>query len=210
MPAILITDDHTVVRMGVRILITELYPDALIEEADTFNQAIEKLAVNKYDLILLDIHIPGGGNVQMIEAIRRRQPEILIAIFTSYEEEIYALPYIDAGADGYISKKVSPEEIKRAINSILKNEKHLSAKVLTQLLQQRNRGKEKGKKESPLSNRELEVMNLLIKGATNSEIKYMLNIHDSTVSTYKNSIFRKMGVSNVVDLINKQKQDKTD
>ena len=210
MPAILITDDHTVVRMGVRILITELYPDALIDEADTFDQAIEKLAVNKYDLILLDIHIPGGGNVQMIEAIRRRQPEILIAIFTSYEEEIYALPYIDAGADGYISKKVSPEEIKRAINSILKNEKHLSAKVLTQLLQQRNRGKEKGKKESPLSNRELEVMNLLIKGATNSEIKYMLNIHYSTVSTYKNSIFRKMGVSNVVDLINKQKQDKTD
>lgn len=203
MLTVLIAEDHSVVRLGMSLLITDMYPDAVVAESETFDQALTLLKEQHFELLLLDIHLPGGDNLQMVEAIRLRQPAIGILVFSSYEEEIYALPYLDAGANGYVSKNAPTAVVKEAVETVLKKEKYISRKVQELMLQQRSKKKIGISKEAELSNREMEVMNLLIRGASAAQIKSVLNIRDSTVSTYKASIFKKMGVDNIIDLARK-------
>lgn len=204
MPHFLIAEDHSVVRMGVIMLIREMYPTADIEEADTFDEVVKMLSRQRYDVLLLDIHMPGGDNIQMIDAARLRQPDIAILVFSSYDELLYAPGYLKAGADGYLSKKSQPEEMRTAIRKMLNREKYISTPVQDMLLNDLRRpGRGNGRRAAVLSDRETEVMNLLIKGATAKEIKLALNIQHSTVSTYKNRIFEKLKVSNVIELAHK-------
>ncbi|WP_343702524.1 response regulator transcription factor [Chitinophaga sp.] len=206
MPHFLIAEDHSVVRMGVIMLIREMYPTADIAEAETFDDVIRMLPRQRYDVLLLDIHMPGGDNIQMIDATRLRQPDIAILVFSSYDELLYAPGYLKAGADGYLSKKSQPEEMRTAIQKMLNGEKYISTPVQDMLLNDLRRparGNGNGRKAAVLSDRETEVMNLLIKGATAKEIKLALNIQHSTVSTYKNRIFEKLKVSNVIELAHK-------
>jgi two-component system invasion response regulator UvrY len=207
MPAILIAEDHMIVRMGTIVLIKELFPDANVTEAGTFDETLKCLAHTNFDLLLLDIHLPGGDNLQMVEAVKLRQPDIPVLVFSSYDEHLYARSYIQAGALGYVHKNSSRDEIKTAIKRVLNKEKYISASLQQQLLNDvlDAGGKKRAGLES-LSARELEVMRFLIKGMTPSEIKEQLNIGYSSISTYKERIFSKMGVSNVIELINKLNQ----
>ncbi|MBC7935575.1 MAG: response regulator transcription factor [Rhizobacter sp.] len=210
MPVILIAEDHLVVRMGTTLLIKDLYPDAVVVEADSFDIALKEMKTRNFDLVILDIHLPGGDNTNMIDAIKIRQKEAYILVFSSYEEEIYALRYIDSGADGFLSKKSSGEETRSAIRKVLNGEKYISSKVQYQLLQQRINAKQPRAKDHVLSNREFEVMNLLVQGVSNAEIKLRLGISASTLSTYKNQIFKKMNVNNIVELVEKHRLTKPD
>jgi len=203
MPDILIAEDHSIVRVGTVMLIRELYPSAKIAEAETFQEVLDELSKSTFKLLMLDIHIPGGDNLQMIDAVHLRQPGLPILIFSSYEEHMYALRYIQAGAKGYIQKRSPADEIKRAIQKVINNEKYISSEVQELLVNQMLDAKITGERTRSLSNREMDVMQLLIKGATTSEIKHALNLQDSTVSTYKAKIFEKLQVSNVIELAEK-------
>ncbi|MDF2380656.1 response regulator transcription factor [Nostoc ellipsosporum NOK] len=203
MPTILIAEDHSVVRMGTAMLIREQYPDAVIREAETFDEVVEVLAREPLDLLLLDIHIPGGDNLQMVEAVKLRQPELPILIFSAYDEQLYAIRYLKSGAQGYLKKTAPPDEIKTAIRKVLSGEKYISKIVQEQLVEQLLDPSKKQEGLSSLSNREVEVMQLLVKGASPAEIKSTLNIHDSTISTYKAKIFEKLNVTNVIELAEK-------
>jgi DNA-binding NarL/FixJ family response regulator len=203
MPSILIAEDHSVVRMGIIFLVKELYPDAKIIEAETFDEVIHVLNNRHFDLLLLDIHIPGGDNLQMVEAVKLRQPTTAVLVVSSYDEQLYALRYIRAGAHGYLQKNARPEEIKKAIKKVLNNEKYISQFIREQLVMQKLDPANKQNEVDTLSNRETEIMQLLVRGSSTSEIKQALNIQDSTVSTYKAKIFEKMQVSNVVELAEK-------
>jgi two-component system invasion response regulator UvrY len=203
MPTILIAEDHSVVRMGTAMLIREQYPDAVIREAETFDEVVEVLAREPLDLLLLDIHIPGGDNLQMVEAVKLRQPELPILIFSAYDEQLYAIRYLKSGAQGYLKKTAPPDEIKAAIRKVLSGEKYISKIVQEQLVEQLLDPSKKQEGLSSLSNREVEVMQLLVKGASPAEIKSTLNIHDSTISTYKAKIFEKLNVTNVIELAEK-------
>lgn len=204
MPAILIAEDHSVVRLGTVILIREMYPDALIAEARTFDEALTLLGARSFDLLLLDIGLPGGDNLQMIEAVQLRRPDIPILIFSNYSELLYARRYMQAGAKGYLQKNATQEEIKSAIRRTLNKEKYISAALQQQLLDDiLDPTREKKGDLDLLSNREMEVMKLMIKGMSPTDIKQALNIRYSTVSTYKERIFTKMGVTNIIDLVKK-------
>lgn len=204
MPSFLIAEDHSVVRMGAILMIRELYPHAAIAEAETFDEAIRKLEKQSFDMLLLDIHIPGGDTIQMVPAVKLRQPETAILIFSSYNEALYAPEYLKAGADGYLSKNAPPEEFKSAIQKIFRGKKYISDVLQDKLVNELLRPRQHPAGETvPLSQRETEVMNLLIKGASAKEIKLALNIHDSTISTYKTRIFEKMQVANVIELAEK-------
>jgi DNA-binding NarL/FixJ family response regulator len=203
MPSILIAEDHSVVRMGIIFLVKELYADAEIIETETFDEAIQVLNKRHFDVLLLDIHIPGGDNLQMVEAVKLRQPATAVLIVSSYDEQLYALRYIRAGAHGYLQKNAGPEEIKKAIKKVLNNEKYISQLIREQLVMQKLDPNNKQNEVDTLSNRETEIMQLLVRGSSTSEIKETLNIQDSTVSTYKVKIFEKMQVSNVVELAEK-------
>lgn len=206
MKTVLIADDHTIVRLGVLLIVKSMFLNAQVVEAETLDQAITQLESRPFDLLILDINIPGGNNLQMIDAIRLRQPGIKILMFSGYEEQLFALNYIQAGADGYLVKYSSEEEIKTALRMVMNNEKYISAAVKDQLLARLHQPRPVT--ENPLNSlsaREREVLNLLMKGSSIAKIADTLHLQVTTVSTYKTRIFEKMGADNIVALIEKVK-----
>lgn len=201
---ILIAEDHAIVRLGIILIVKELYPGTVVTEADNFDLALSFLEKEDFDLLILDINLPGGDYVHMIEAVKMRDDNISILIFSNYDEELYALQFLKSGADGYLQKDAQPDEISTALDKLLKKDKYISDIVQKQLLNTITGRKDKTDTES-LSNREWEIMRLLIKGSSPSEIKRILNIQLSTISTYKARIFEKMKVSNVLELADKVK-----
>lgn len=210
MKKILIVEDHAIVRMGIEFLIADMFTSVDIRQAATFRDALDILSGSEFDMVLLDINIPGGENNRMISAIRKVQPDVRILIFSGLEEEIYALHYINAGANGYLSKGASEEEYKVAIMSVLDKDKYVSHKV--QRLMINNILESKNSSHNPLeelSKRELEVMYLLAQGKWTKEIAVILDLKETTISTYKSRIFEKLEVSNVIEMFRKLEQFKT-
>jgi two-component system invasion response regulator UvrY len=204
MKHILLVEDHAIVRLATRFLILDLLDPVTVHEAASLGETMVKLASNSIDLILLDINIPDGEGFNMIPKIREISPKVLILIFSSLEEEVYALHYIKAGANGFLSKNASQAEIKKAILSMLEAGNYISVAVQQQLL--RNTLDNKSYGENPLeglSQRELEVMDMLIEGYWTKEIAIRLSLTESSVSTYKARIFEKLKVSTLIDMFKK-------
>jgi DNA-binding NarL/FixJ family response regulator len=201
---ILVADDHSIVRYGLAKIIATLPDPVNVSTVEAFDDALALLSKKTFDLLILDINLPGGNSTRMLSTVRLQCPDIMILVFSAYNEKIYAVDYLRAGADGYLSKNSSEEETKQAIRSLLKREKYISAATRQQMLS--NLGRQKNPREDPLaliSTREIEVMNLLIKGIPLQKIADMLHIQVSTVSTYKTRIFSKLGVNNLVELLEK-------
>ncbi len=210
MKSILIADDHTIVRLGVSHIISTLPAPTAVEEASTFDEVIAQLESRPFDLLILDINIPGGNNLQMIDAVKLRQPNIRILMFSGYDEQLFAINYMQAGADGYLVKYSPEEEIRSAISTVLNQQKYMSAGTREQLLSMLNSQREPVLNPlSTLSGREVEVMYLLTKGIPVARIADMLNLQVTTVSTYKTRIFEKLQISNVIELLEKVKMYST-
>lgn len=199
---ILLAEDHSIVRYAVINILQNILPQASIDESGDFDDTLKQISKKKYDLLILDINIPNGNNLEMISLLRLRQPDIKILIFTGADEKVFAIRYLREGADGYLMKDAPHQEIQEAVQCVLNNERYVSVPIRKQLL--KNLGKEENILSS-LSDREIEVMQLLIQGLTTGEIAKNMNLHISTVSTYKTRIFQKLEVSNVIDLAEKRK-----
>ncbi len=203
---ILLVDDHLVVRKGVEMILNANIQNATIYNAEDYDQAKEILETINIDLILLDSNINGTENIKIMKEIKAIQSQVKILIFSSHEESQYGLRYIQNGADGYLNKFCSENVILNAVNEILSKGVFHSNEIKEKLI-------EKGKKRSSkasidiLSNREFEIAQLLINGYGNLEISNKLNIQMSTVSTYKNRLFEKLDVNNVVALSELFKSD---
>lgn len=210
MKSILIADDHTIVRLGVSHIISTLQTPTAVEEASTFDEVILQLESRPFDLLILDINIPGGNNLQMIDAVKLRQPNIRILMFSGYDEQLFAINYMQAGADGYLVKYSPEDEIRSAISTVLNQQKYMSAGTREQLLSMLNTQREPVLNPlSTLSGREVEVMYLLTKGIPVARIADMLNLQVTTVSTYKTRIFEKLQITNVIELLEKVKMYST-
>lgn len=199
---ILIVDDHLVIKAGVSIILNSEIDNLDIQYSSTFSETLEKVKSFNYDLIILDINIPGGKNIEMISEIRAIAPEVKILMFSAHEEEFYALRYIYAGADGFLNKLSSEEKIVEAVKSIMDYGKYLTDDLIDQL-NDSEFNKEVLNPFDKLSKREIEIVNLLVSGDGNLEISNSLGIQMSTVSTYKNRIFEKLKINNLVELIEK-------
>ncbi|OXA75762.1 response regulator [Flavobacterium frigidimaris] len=198
---ILIVDDHLVVRNGVAMVLEKQIEDVKISNAENFFEATASLREDSFDLVILDINIPGGKSTEMITDLRAIQPAVKILVFSAHEEEQYALKYISAGANGYLNKLSSEEKMMFAINSIFESSSYISAELVTKLVAEKTSKKTINPLEV-LSKRELQIAQLLINGNGNLEISNMLDIHMSTVSTYKARVFEKLKIHNLVELIN--------
>ncbi|MBN9295971.1 MAG: response regulator transcription factor [Filimonas sp.] len=203
MTKILIADDHTIIRIGIAMIIEELHPSVQIEQVSDFNEVVAILKDKSFDLLILDINIPGGNNLQMIEAIRLRQPDQKILMFTAYDEELFASRYLQAGANGYLVKDSPREEIAKAIQTVLQNEVYVSDTVTQGILQRLTGKAENNYSLSQLSNREMEVLQLLVKGNSITEIAAMLHLGITTINTYKTRILEKLNMKNVVELVSR-------
>ena len=197
---VLIADDHAIVRHGIKIVLKDILPEARVFQEETFDSALKTLKTEAIGLLILDINIPGGNNIEMIELVKLKHPSVKLLMFSGYDEHIYSEKCIAAGADGYLSKNASPSEIKAAINVVLLNRKYLSEDV--KIRSQSERGETNLRL---LSKRELEVAMLLTQGVGVIEISKTLNLQTSTVSAYKNRVFEKLDISNIAELIEKFK-----
>jgi DNA-binding NarL/FixJ family response regulator len=197
---ILLVDDHLVVRAGVSLVLKEHIKDLIISNAESFYQAIAVLKEHVFDLVILDINIPGGKNCEMISDIRAIQPDIKILVFSANEEELYATRYILSGANGYLNKLSSEEKIKFVVTTILETGKYIPSEIVNKIIEA-TLNKTPINPLDVLSKREFEIAQLLVSGYGNLEISNKLNIQMSTVSTYKNRVFEKLSLTNIVELI---------
>ena len=197
---ILIIDDHLVVRAGVTIILQNDMDNLDISYASNFPETIKILKDNIFDLSILDINIPGGKNTVMISDIRSILPDVKILMFSAHEEESYALRYLDAGANGYLNKLSGENKIVGAVKTIIETGKYISPEIANKLASNELNNCYLNPFDK-LSKREIEIVKLLVKGNGNLEISNHLNIQMSTVSTYKNRVFEKLKLNNLVELI---------
>lgn len=196
----LIADDHSVVRQGVSLIIKELFLNASISMAGNFKDTFKLLRESEYDLLILDVNFPDGNSLSVLSEIKAIQPDLKILIFSAYDENIYAMRYLNAGASGYLNKETTEDEMKNAINSMISSGKYITQNIKDKILDSYISKKPVNPLDL-LSNREIEVARLLIKGYGNLEILELLKIKKTTVSTYKNRIFEKLEIDNLADLI---------
>ncbi|MNQ60300.1 Oxygen regulatory protein NreC [compost metagenome] len=197
---ILVVDDHLIVRIGISMVLKKEIENLNIWSAENYIDALSLLKEKSFDLVILDIGIPGGKNVGMIEEIRDIQPNIKILIFSAFEEDLYACRYIISGANGYLNKLSKEDKIIEATRAILEKGKYIQPEIVNKIV-------ESALNKTPLnpldmlSKREFEIAELIVAGEGNLEICNKLDIQMSTVSTYKNRVFEKLKVTNIVDLI---------
>ncbi|MEO6686465.1 MAG: response regulator transcription factor [Dyadobacter sp.] len=201
MKNVLIAEDHPLLIIGIESMLMESIPDATVFKAADFNKALNLLEKHTFDLLVMDINLPYGDKVGMIEAVRLKQPNILILVCSSYEENLYALPFLKAGANGYISKTASSEEFKTAVEYVLNSKIYASPAVLNNMfgILFNTKGADSSAIDK-LSVKEVEIAKLLTKGLSTKEISEHINLSASSVSTYKSKIFEKLGVNNIIEL----------
>jgi DNA-binding NarL/FixJ family response regulator len=204
MKKILIADDHSIVRVGAAMIVSKLYGDIDIVQATTYQDVFEQLKEGRFDLLLLDINMPGGNNIRVIKEILGLQRDLKILVFSSYDETIYALRYIEAGAAGYLNKSTAMDELANAIQAIHDRGKYMSNAVKDLYVQKLTSNKSDMTASNPLhklSNREMDVAKHLIVGQGVLDVSALLNLSPSTISTYKSRIFEKLQVDNIPELI---------
>ncbi|WP_079243168.1 response regulator transcription factor [Chryseobacterium indologenes] len=193
---ILIADDHHVVRIGTAMVLEKNFNHFEVDFAETYDEVKQKIQSEKYDLVILDIELPGSILKSMVKEIKAIAEDILILIFTSYKENI-ALQYIEEGANGFLNKQSDPENFVKAVEALFKDGQYYTPEILNELL----KGNKKRKAIENLSERELQVFNLLAKGNGNLEIANALDIEESTVGTYKRRVYQKLKITNLVELL---------
>ncbi|OHB25118.1 MAG: DNA-binding response regulator [Desulfuromonadaceae bacterium GWB2_53_15] len=201
---ILIVDDHAVVRRGLKEIILETVSrDVGFDEAASGREALQKTSNNNYDLVLLDISMPGRNGLDTLKAIKAEKPDLPVLVLSMYPEEQFAMRSFKAGASGYITKESAPEELQVAVNKILHGRKYISSYCSEMLLSELKN--KKATSESPhmiLSNREYHVACLIASGKSLKEIALELVLSDKTISTYRSRILNKMNLKTNAELIN--------
>lgn len=199
---ILVADDHGIVRMGLIQIIKHLRPAAIISEVEDFKSLYQILSQNDFDLAIVDVNMPNGSIQEAIDYMKIHQPKLKILVFSSQDEELYAMRYLKMGANGFLNKLSSQDKINQALNSMLDKGRYISEEVTNSMFKDSIKGN--SKTSSPLaslSNRELQVANKLVEGLPLKELSLQLNLHTSTISTYKNRVFEKLEIKSIPELV---------
>lgn len=196
---ILIADDHTVVRKGLRQILLDEFPGAKIEEATDAEGLIKKVMQGKWDIVVSDLSMPGRSGLDALQQIKISNPGLPVLILSIHPEEQYALRALKAGAAGYLSKDTAPDELVKAVQKVLLGKKYISHSIAEKLANTLSVKTDKFLHEN-LSNREFDVMKLLANGKSVSEIAEILSLSVTTVSTYRARVMIKMNLKSNSDL----------
>lgn len=199
MVRILLADDNEIMRTGLKLLINNLVTDAVIDEAGDGNSTFRKVKENPYQLIILDVNMPGTDSFELVSKIIGSRPDTKILIFSMNAEDVYAIRYLKAGAKGYVSKDAPAMEVEKAIDTVLKGMRYIST-ALRYAIALEILGEKTKNPFDILSSREFEIVQHLIKGESLSGICQTFNLKASTVSTHKARIFKKLNCNNIIEL----------
>jgi DNA-binding NarL/FixJ family response regulator len=195
----LIADDHPIVRKGIVQLLKDAFPKIKTEEVNSGIEAVKKINGEVWDLIVLDISMPGRNGIEVLKHARNSGVKTPILILSMQAEEHYALRSLKAGASGYVSKESAGDELVKAVEKVMGGKKYISPKV-TEILAE-NLGEEPEIIHEKLSDREMEVMMLIASGKAVSDIANDLNLSVSTVSTYRLRILDKLHLHNNAEIL---------
>jgi len=197
---ILIVDDHAIVRQGIKRIIDDVPNMEITSEASNGNEALILIEKNHYDLILLDISMPGLNGLQTLKLIKKNNNKIPVLMLSMYSEEQYAMRSIKAGASGYMTKDTVAYELVTAIKKITQGRKYISTQVAEMLATDLYHNEDK-KPHEYLSDREFEILKMIADGKKTSLIANELIISPKTVSTYRSRILEKLKLNTNSDLI---------
>ena len=189
---VLIVDDHTIVRKGIRALLAEIEGFEVVGEAGNGQEAIVQAGALRPDVILMDLAMPKMDGIEAIRQIKIGQPESRILVMTSFATDDKVFPAIKAGALGYLLKESAPEELVQAIRQIHRGESSLHPAIARKVMHEISHPSNKPPTPNPLTEREGEVLRLVAQGLSNQEIARKLNISDPTVRTHVSNILGKL------------------
>ena len=205
--SILICDDHPVVRRGLKEILESDHSAKCVEEASTAQEALDAVrdriqgAQEQYrDLVLLDISLPGKSGLEALKELKRARPRLPILVVSMHSEEQYAVRALKAGAAGYLSKKMAPEELVNAVNSVLRGRRYVTERVADRLIRELGSPSERHAHEN-LSDREHEVTCLIAEGKSVQDIADELMLSVKTVSTYRLRSLVKLGLKSNAGII---------
>ena len=192
---ILIADDHSVVRAGIIKSLSASFPEAVFGEAGNAAEISRCIKESKWDLLILDISMPGRNGMEILKDVKESHPEIPVIIFSMYPEDQFAVRSLKAGASAYLTKDISSTEFAVAIRKILKGERYLTPSLMELIT---NEILQDSKKTSHdiLSDREYQVFLLIASGMNVSSVALELNLSVKTISVYRANILKKMNLKN--------------
>jgi DNA-binding NarL/FixJ family response regulator len=190
---ILIVDDHAIVRKGIAQALEQM--DAVLDEASSGQEALEKISANDYQLVLLDISMPGRNGIETLTLIKNMRPLLPVLILTSYPEDHYAIRAMKSGASGYLTKNCTTEELIAAAQKVAFGQKHVSANLLDILVDEVTSERQKSNAlHELLSNREYQIARMIASGKTVGQIADELALSVKTVSTYRARLLDKLDI----------------
>jgi len=195
---ILIADDHAIVRKGLVQILAEEYPDAQFGEASTTSETTDRLAGQRWDLLVLDIFMPGRTGLEVLRDTRRQHPDLPVLVLSSAPEEQLGARVLRAGASGYLNKQAAPENLVQAVKKVLTGGKYVSATLAESLASEL--GNDDRPPHEKLSDREFQVLRLLVAGRSLKEIAAELCVSPKTVSTFHTRLREKLRVRSDVEL----------
>ena len=196
---VLIADDHEIVRCGLRDILTTRLGNVAVSEAKDAGEAINLLIQQDWDLVLLDINMPGRSGLEVLEESKRLQPKTPVLMLTSYPEEQFALRAFKLGASGYITKQSVSDELITAVHRVLAGGKYVTASLAERLASCVGETREPAPHEA-LSHRELQVLRLIAVGKSMKDIAAELALSEKTVATYRTRMSEKAGLKTNVEI----------
>jgi two-component system, NarL family, invasion response regulator UvrY len=197
---VLLTDDHALVRTGIKRLLEDSQQIKIVGEADCGEACIPLVAELEPDVILMDVNMPGMGGVEACRRILQRDPEQKIIILTIHTEQTFPKRLLEIGARGYLTKECDSSEMLNAIRQVHQGGSYIEPRIAQQLALSLLPGNEENPVDR-LSRREFQVMLMISQGLSNNEISERLCLSPKTVSTYRSRLLEKLGAHNEVDLI---------
>lgn len=196
----LLADDHSLIRQGVVFLLEDFEMDFEIVQASNLQQLLESVKEHPIDIAVIDAHFPDGNSLSILPELKKIRPEMKILIFTGIDESIHSLRYLNAGANGFLSKMNEEEEIEQAIRKMLDYGEYISPETQA-LLMNSMKNPNLVNPLFALTERELQIAEMYANGLGNLEIANELEVKQNTVSTIKRRIFDKLEIDNIVELI---------
>jgi DNA-binding NarL/FixJ family response regulator len=196
---VLIVDDHHIVREGLERIISFESDIKVVGKSVNAAEAIRFLAGRKVDVIVLDISMPGRSGIDIIQDLKQIRSEVKIIMLSMHQEEQFATRAFKSGASGYLTKEMAPEEIVKAIRKVHAGRKYISSRY-AEILADEIQGDAEKLPHERLSNREFEVMCMIGKGVSISNIAAELSLSDRTISTYHTRIFEKMNIKSNAEI----------
>ena len=196
---ILIADDHGIISKGIKHILSRTSDIEVTAEAITGQEALEKIWTSHFDLVILDISLPGRNGLEILKQIKSQKPKLPVLILSMYPEEQYAVRVLRAGASGYLTKESDKNELVEAIRRIAEGKKYITPSLAEKLASELEPSNDKALHER-LSDREYHILCLIAKGKSSNEIAEELALSVKTVSTHRARVLEKMGMKSNAEL----------